>query len=288
MAPRGDAITDKKYRATDFCFTSYEKNPPCGESRQVTYLVYQREAGNETHREHWQGYVEFNNGKSFTSVQKCLKIGKAHVEKRKGTRSEAADYCMKEDTRLEDTTFTEQGVRKDDAEQGKRNDLLNVANMIKDKKRVREVALEYPVEYIKYHRGIEKLRLFQIEPRNETCDITVLYGGTGVGKSRKARELCPDAYVWGPEQGKWFDAYDGEDECIFEEFRGQLPFGMLLRLLDRYDCRVEVKGGSIQFRATKIIITSPIHPKEWYKTFENDSDKIDQLIRRITKIEELK
>jgi len=287
MAPRGDAISSKLYRAKDFCFTSYEKDPPCGDHHSVTYLVYQREAGNKKHREHWQGYAEFLHAKSYTSVQKCLKIGKAHVEKRKGQRSEAADYCMKDDTRLEGTTWTEQGVRQDDDKQGQRNDLQNVADMIQDKKRVRAVAFAHPVEYIKYHKGIEKLRLFQIEPRNEACEITVLYGGTGVGKSRKARELLPDAYIWGPEQGKWFDAYDGEDECIFEEFRGQLPFGMLLRLLDRYDCRVEVKGGTIQFRATKIILTSPIHPKEWYKNFENDHDKIDQLLRRITTIEHL-
>lgn len=284
MAPKGDPLVDAKYRATDYVFTAYcENEPEIGPG--VTYLVFQREAGNETHREHWQGYVEFQNAKSFKAAQKCLKIGKAHMEKRWGSRSQAAEYCMKEDTRLPGTTFTEHGERKQDSQQGERNDLKEVAQMITTGKRVREVAKEYPCEYIKFHKGIEKLRQLQIQPRDGPCEITVLYGSTGVGKSRRARELLSEPYVWGPEQHKWFDMYDGEDECIFEEFRGQLPFGMLLRLLDRYDCRVEVKGSFVQFRATKIVITSPTHPTEWYRDI--GSDKIEQLLRRITKIEHL-
>eukprot|EP00959_Pyramimonas_sp_CCMP1952_P383736 8041931-Pyramimonas_sp.AAC.2 len=42
---------------------------------------------------------------------------------------------------------------------------------------------------------------------------------------------------------------DQHELVIKEEFRGQLPFSMLMRLLDRYDCRVEFKGGSAQFIA---------------------------------------
>jgi len=63
---------------------------------------------------------------------------------------------------------------------------------------------------------------------------------------------------------------------------------MLLRLLDRYDCRVETKGATIQFVPTKIVITSPVHPRSWYSIFEHQEDKIDQLLRRITSIKGLK
>jgi len=285
MAPLTDKIEDGKYRSKDYCFTAYCETEPT-EAAGVTYLVFQREAGNETHREHWQGYVEFQNAKSFKSAQKALKIGDAHMEKRKGTPTQAAEYCMKEDTRLSDTEPKEFGERRPDPAQGKRTDLDDVAKAIIAKKRVREVALEFPIQYIKYHRGIEKLRAFQIDKRTKAPEVTVFVGKTGTGKSRKARELLPNAYVWGPEQGKWFDAYDGEDEVIFEEFRGQLTFGMILRLTDRYDCLVEVKGSSVQFRATKIAFTTPIHPTEWYKNL-GEHDLQEQLDRRITKIVEL-
>lgn len=286
MAPQHEAITDKKYRARDYCFTAYCDTEP-QEAAGVTYLVFQREAGNETHREHWQGYVEFQNAKSFKSAQKALKIGNAHMEKRKGTPTQAAEYCMKEDTRLENTEPKEFGERRPDPEQGKRNDLDVVAKAITGKKRIREIANEFPIQYIKFHRGIEKLRSLQIEPRKKQPEVTVLWGSSGVGKSRRARELLPNAYIWAPQQLKWFDGYDGEDECIFEEYRGQLPFGFILSLLDRYDCRVEVKGGTTQFRATKIVITSPLHPQEWYHLEDDRYDNINQLLRRITKIERL-
>jgi len=285
MAPIGDAIKDTTYRAKDYCFTAYCETAPV-EAAGVTYLVFQREAGNETHREHWQGYVEFQNAKSFKAAQKCLKIGFSHMEKRKGTPTQAAEYCMKEETRKAGTIPKEFGERKADPAQGKRSDLEDVAKAVIAKKRVREVALEFPIQYIKYHRGIEKLRAFQIEKRNKKPTVTVFVGPTGTGKSRKARELLPNAYVWGPEQKEWFDGYDGEDEVILEEFRGQMPYGMLLRLTDRYACQVQMKGSMIQFCATKIAITSPEHPDQWYKNLsENDLDA--QIYRRITKIVEL-
>jgi len=61
-----------------------------------------------------------------------------------------------------------------------------------------------------------------------------------------------------------------------------MPFGMMLALLDRYQCKVQYKGGMAQFRATKIILTSPKHPQDWYQ--DDGHDKVDQLIRRITRI----
>ena len=91
-----------------------------------------------------------------------------------------------------------------------------------------------------------------------------------------------DFYVWWPAQEKWFDGYEGHEKTLFEEYRGQMPFGHMLMLLDRYDARVQYKGGSMQFCSTKIAITSPLHPMLWYKKEDLQAqDRIDQLIRRI-------
>ena len=38
----------------------------------------------------------------------------------------------------------------------------------------------------------------------------------------------------------------------------------MLRLLDRYPCQVETKGGSINFAPKKIIILSNKAPEDWY------------------------
>ena len=57
--------------------------------------------------------------------------------------------------------------------------------------------------------------------------------------------------MWHPHQDRWFDDYDQHHSVIFEEFRGQLPFAFILSLTDRYDRRIQYKGGSCQFLATK-------------------------------------
>lgn len=237
---------------------------------QITYIVYGKEVG-ESGTPHLQGYVEFKNSKKFSTIKK--KFPRAHLETRRGTAEQASDYCKKDGDYVEEGEMTNQGER---------SDLIEATNMIIDGRKMREVALNNPPVYVKYHKGLMAFKSTILEPRNEVPKVTVLYGKTGTGKSRKAREITTDAYVWGPEQGQWFDGYEGQKDVIFEEFRGQLPFGQMLRLLDRYDCKVQYKGGMIEFLGTNIVITSPKHPSMWYTDYA--SDKIDQLLRRISEI----
>ena len=53
----------------------------------------------------------------------------------------------------------------------------------------------------------------------------------------------------------------------------------MLRLLDKYECRVETKGGMRQFKPLKIVVTSIEPPKDIYRGVGED---IEQLLRRIT------
>ena len=141
------------------------------------------------------------------------------------------------------------------------------------------MAQQHPTVFVKMHRGLEALQHRIEGKRNSEPTVTVLYGDTGTGKSRRARELCPDdVYIWHPQQASWFDGYEGQKNVIFEEYRGQLPFGFLLSLLDRYDCRVQYKGGSAQFRATNIIITSPVAPRDWYPSLADNEGRLEQLL----------
>ncbi len=163
--------------------------------------------------------------------------------------------------------------------------------MIKSGKRLRDVASEHPETFVKYHKGLMALKSVLIEPRNEEPEVRVYYGSTGSGKSLAAREWLGYAgdeeppYFWNPQCKEWFDGYEGNQKAVFEEFRGQLTFGMVLMLTDRYDCKVQYKGGMIEFRANKIAFTSPIHPREWYNQEDlRANEKLDQLLRRITTV----
>jgi len=267
-------------RVRNVCFTL--NNPPQDDSQlairsdpRVRYLVYGRETAPTTGTRHLQGYVEFSAQLSFNVVRELL--AGAHCEARRGSAQQAADYCKKEGD------FHEQG---EISNPGKRTDLQDACALVTSGGSLRRVAQDHPETFVRYHRGLAALRLLTQSRRSDPPTVTVLYGLTGTGKSRTAREMCEDPYVWGPEMGSWFDGYDAHTNVIFEEFRGQLPFGFVLRLLDRYDCQVQVKGGSAQFVATTIVITSPVHPREWYTQLA-DNDKLDQLMRRITEVRHL-
>ena len=101
------------------------------------------------------------------------------------------------------------------------------------------------------------------KPRKFKTQVTVIYGETGVGKSRWASETYPDAY-WKPPNSKWWDNYENEETIIIDEFYGWLPYCEMLRLLDRYPCQVETKGGSVNFAPKTIIILSNKAPEDWY------------------------
>lgn len=262
----------------NICFTINNPGPDelnsILEWDQLTYVVAGNEICPTTQTPHLQCYAEFKSPKKFTTIKE--KLPRAHIERRRGTAQEAADYCKK------DGDYIEQG---EISRQGRRTDISQAADMILSGAKMKEVAIENPAVYIKYHKGLHAFKAIIQDERTEPPEVIVLVGKTGTGKSRQAREMTVDPYVWCPQQGQWFDGYEGQDHTIFEEFRGQFPLGMILSVLDRYCCRVQYKGGSIQFRSSKIVITSPVHPTQWYESI--GEDKIDQLLRRITEIKML-
>lgn len=114
---------------------------------------------------------------------------------------------------------------------------------------------------------------------------TRLYvGPTGCGKSRASRQWLPEAWIWNPANGGWFDGYLRHHEVIFEEFRGDILYSAKLSILNRYTHSHQVKGGMIDFIAQRIAITSPKMPELWYPRQCEKTDSINQLLRRITSI----
>lgn len=85
-----------------------------------------------------------------------------------------------------------------------------------------------------------------------------------MGKSRWAFDKYPEAYVK-VANNKWWDGYEGEKTVIVDEFNEQLFFNDFLRWTDRYQCRVEPKGGMVQLQAERWVFTSNNPPWEFYK-----------------------
>lgn len=110
--------------------------------------------------------------------------------------------------------------------------------------------------------------------------VRVFYGISGSGKTHSAIEaLGPDYYDKLPTS-KFWDGYKGETNVLIDEFRGEIGISHLLKWCDKYKCTVENKGGGVPLAATNIIITSNIHPKDWWKDLDNAT--LNAFLRRVT------
>lgn len=115
-------------------------------------------------------------------------------------------------------------------------------------------------------------------PKGTKVHVYWYYGNTGTGKTRRVLEQC-SPFI--PLSFKWWDGYQGQDSVLLDDLRPTwCSPEQLLRLLDpyRYQYRVEVKGGSRPLIATKIFITTPWHPEDFWKDLKEDPK---QLMRRI-------
>lgn len=244
----------------------------------LKYGVAQLERG-ESGTLHWQGYVEFSKPRKLGGMKKCIPA--AHFESRKGTQTQARDYCMKTEGRVQGPF--EFGDFKDSG-QGKRTDLVSAMKLVKDGKTDFEIAEELPSVWLRYSRGLREYKRICIPSRKTKTHVSVYYGPTGTGKTRRAFESDPSAYF--KPRGDWWDGYEGQATVIIDDFTGWLPYSFLLNLLDRYPLLVPYKGGFHNFGSTKIIITSNFKPSEWYNDKVKHPDA--PLLRRIEEVVEFK
>jgi hypothetical protein len=127
-------------------------------------------------------------------------------------------------------------------------------------------------------------------PVRSCCpDVYWLYGRTGVGKSRYAHEFIDTleqrrewrSWMSYDNKLKWFDGYDKHQIALFDDFRGgEAHFPTLLRICDRYVCRVEVKGASAWWCPSVIIFTSSQSLEAGFGHLGSD-DRAEQFVRRV-------
>lgn len=128
---------------------------------------------------------------------------------------------------------------------------------------LREVALAFPMPYVKYHNGFKSYRLETMPERHGRPEIIIIWGRTGCGKSRLVHETLPKAYR--KPKGKWWDGYHTQDTVVFDDFYSWIAYDEILRILDWYPMLVEIKNGYVRLGATKFVFTSNKDPMDWYK-----------------------
>lgn len=276
-------------RYRNVCFTW--NNPSPGDEvvfdeTKMKYLTYQLEKG-ENGTLHFQGYVEFTNPRGLNSVKTLLGCNHIHIERRRGTSRQAADYCQKDDTRVEDTEFFEYGEL---SSQGERNDLESFKDAVKAGKRKRDLVEEHFGTLARYPRFYDTLTSLCRPKREKDLEVVLHIGGTGLGKTRLVMDTHGDSdelFLAPLSNGvSWYDGYDGHKTVLLDDFAGaasHMSLASLLRLLDRYPQQVPIKGGFVWWLPDKIYVTTNILPCDWYK-WEKREEQYRALERRFTSV----
>lgn len=256
-------------------------------TEQMVYQVYQAEICPSSSRRHFQGYTEFKNTKSLAALKMALGFRSCHAERRRGSREQARDYAMKNDTRIDGEIPVEEGSWNPPC-QGKRNDLLELRDACEKAKSLADIIADDDnvAALAKYGRFAE--RVFQAAARKRArpfrnVEVFIYWGKSGTGKTREPYEL--GAFKWECCKPEWWDGYDGEDILLIDEFYGfQMDSKRLLTILDGYQCRLPIKGGFTYAQWTKVYITSNKSPESWYDTESWTVDEQEAFDRRITEI----
>jgi len=254
-------------------------------------FVCQEERGEQDGFVHLQLFLAFKASKRFAQVKEFVG-NSAHVELAKGNDRSNYNYCTKEATRTGEYR-EERGTF--DGGQGSRSDLSRVVAAVEEKKTLSEIATQNPIEFIKFHRGIERLVEITRErnaPKHRDMCVIVLCGQSGTGKSLWVR-LYAERHGFGIYNKpiglgsgvQWFDGYDGEEVLLLDDFEwGQVPIRELLIWCDVYKHKVAVKGAFVNAGWHTVCITSNFHPQEWYAQTLITAEQRRPLDRRLDHI----
>lgn len=283
-------------RSRHWCFTLHQPTSSTEEAWKVRarnshvtglrYAIIGDETCPTTGSRHWQGYLSFRDGKTWSAVRTYIGPGVngyAWCRIARGTPAQNKTYCSKERVVHEIGSCPRN-------QQGKRSDLEILTTELVTTGRVSLKRLrdegEYKLlsSYVRYRQHLANAAEDFRESRESEPEVIWCMGPTGAGKSHWIHATYPEAW-WCPPKGPsglWYDFYDGHAVAVFDDFRqDHMNFSMILRVCDKFPMHVPVKGGTRKFVASTIIFTCPDHPKDVYT---GSSENIWQLLRRITKL----
>lgn len=269
-----------RYRAWCFTINNYDtmdvwEVEQLAAWEHTAYTIVGKEVGDAAATPHLQGYVEFSKGIPLTRIKGFLT--RAHLERRRGTSKQAAEYCKKEGDWKEVGTISKvrrQGPSALAASEAK--DLMDSGGTLRDVAELNygDFCVHHSA-HAKYLAMVQPVR--SLEPGR--MDIRVYWGATGLRKSTRAFFEFPAAYVKDPRT-RWWDGYTGQDTVVVDEFYGGISWSLLLRMTERFPCPIETKGGTVQLQAHRFIFTSNADPRTWYEA--NAHRHIETWMRRIT------
>ena len=268
------------------------------------YICASDEIGLKESTYHTHCFVIYDNPKKVSTIKNV--IPEAHIDVSKGSITQNRDYVFKtgkwegsdkEDTRIEGKQTEWGDIPQCDMPSGLSEIMANIDNFInKDGMTPREIFALSAI-YIKYKSVIMDTYFEKRYAETPNArDVKVVYhiGSTGTGKSYTALALKEEygddmVYIatdYANSGTATFDEYYGEPLIFLDEFKSNLPYYLLLQILDKYKINIHCRYSNKYALWNEVHISSIFPIEELYKGMvesgERSRDSIAQLQRRIT------
>lgn len=258
----------------NWVFTDHELLEELWDKIECRYIQYGRETCPTTGKKHLQGFICFEKPKRLSAMKKI--DARVHWEQMKGRLEHNVAYTSKEGDVYKRGELPMESKTKGEVEK------VRWAIALKEAKETGEVSdPRIAFVYAKTSDFIHQKELKKIKFDFREPECLWYWGASGTGKSYTAHQENPIHYEKGPN--KWWNGYARQPVVIIDEFAPEHAYliSELKRWTDGYSRDVECKGGSINVRPEKFIITSNYHPSQ---IWEKNTD-LDPIYRRFTIVE---
>ena len=250
----------------------------------------------DTGTPHMHMVLEDPSKSRFSAVQKLFPT--IHIQITKGSKAEAEAYIKKEGQFEEKQhTVVVPAVfhGKIKANQGQRSDLDNLGEVIDEGFTPNDI-FDMNISNRRFETLVKKHYYRKREketPRIRDVKVTWHVGDSGTGKSFTYVKLCEEhgndnIYLLTDYSNGGFDNYCAEPILFMDEFKGGLPFQLLLNYLDKYPVQIHCRYTN-SYALWDSVHVSSIYPPEDVFLFMVDKnmqerDMVKQLLRRIDTI----
>jgi len=266
-----------KHRSWCFTLNNYNEHEILQLQKWIesycNYGIFGKEIAPDTGTPHLQGYLQRKSPGTLSALKRVSQ--RAHWEVAKGSADQNQEYCSKGG---DVWTFGEYKG------QGARTDLVSVKDNILSGVSVDSIVLDNPMLYHQYGRTLNKIEDLAMRRkfRTEMTRGIWYWGPTGVGKSHMAFDgFKPETHYVYPNDNGWWDGYTQQDIVILNDFRGEIPYGFLLQLVDKWPVSVKRRNREpLPFTSKTVVVTSSLRPEDVYHGVVSRDDNIAQLMRR--------
>ena len=252
------------------------------------------------HYRHAQGAVHFKNKITGKKLKKIFADTKAHLEPARNTAA-LINYVKKKPTHISGPyRFGHwEELEERNKNQGKRSDLQILNDAITKGMTFLELMEDSELcLMLDHHRtwAIDRVNALRcgrykkenrsiIDPHGMMLVNDYVFGTSGLAKTGVVQEFFGMENVFPVSEYDTafpLDGYSGEEILLLDEFKGGIPFKKLLKMMQGYPFKVNVKGGHVWAAWKKVIIVSSVSPLKLYRGIDPKDGDLLQFWRRLS------